>query len=216
MRRHIFADESGCLTFKNSPHVTKHFILCSIVTDSPNIGDELLALRRELAWEGLPVEVFHATTDKQAVRDRVFDLLAGLDFRIDATILEKCKARQHITARETLFYKYAWYYHFKHVGPQLVTKKDELHLTAASIGTKKKQAAFNDAVNDVARQVLGNIPHRSSFWLAASDPCLQIADYCAWALRRKWENGDERSYVLIQDKLHTEFELWAASKEKYY
>jgi hypothetical protein len=28
-----------------------------------------------------------------------------------------------------------------------------------------------------------------------SDPCLQVADYCTWAIQRKWERGDERSHV---------------------
>jgi len=28
---------------------------------------------------------FHATTDKQAVRNRVFSTLAGIEFRVDAT-----------------------------------------------------------------------------------------------------------------------------------
>jgi hypothetical protein len=31
----------------------------------------------------------------------------------------------------------------------------------------------------------------------ASDPCLWAADYCTWAIQRKWERRDERAYELI-------------------
>jgi hypothetical protein len=41
------------------------------------VGDELLNLRRRMAWRGLHLDaVFHATTDPQIVRDEVFGVLA--------------------------------------------------------------------------------------------------------------------------------------------
>ena len=41
-------------------------------------GDELLALRRDMVWRGLPVrEEFHATEDRQVVRDEVYNFISG-------------------------------------------------------------------------------------------------------------------------------------------
>lgn len=57
---------------------------------------------------------------------------------------------------------------------------------------------------------------RRAFWPAASDPCLQVADYCSWALQRKWEVADLRSYNLIAPKVQSEFDLFAAGKTTYY
>lgn len=218
MRRYLFADESGCLTFKPNPRVSKYFILCTIASDSCAIGTQLLELRREMAWNGLAVDdVLHATTDKQAVRDQVFDLISRHDFRIDATILEKSKAQPQTRITEHQFYQYAWYYHFKHVAPQIVLPGDELFLSAASLGTKKKRASFRSAINNVAQQTLDpSTSWETIFWPAASDPCLQVADYCAWAIQRKWENGDHRSYNLIRDKLSSEFDLWRRGTTHYY
>jgi len=56
----------------------------TIVVQSENchceIGDALLALRRDLGWRGLHLDrVFHATEDPQVVRDEVFVLLADMD-----------------------------------------------------------------------------------------------------------------------------------------
>ena len=76
MRRvHVFADEAGNFDFSNGPSASKYFILTTLVMKECSLGERLLALRRQLAFEGLEIhqEGFHASEDKQAVRDRVFN-----------------------------------------------------------------------------------------------------------------------------------------------
>ena len=216
MRHHIFADEAGCLAFKKKRGVSRYFILCSITTSSPDIGNDLQDLRRRLSWEGVCDDAFHATTDRQEIRDQVFDLISTMDFRVDATLLEKSKALMHIRASDLTFYKYAWHYHFKHLAGQIISNNDEVHITAASIGTKKQKGAFSGVINDVVRQSSASASHRVSFWQAASDPCIQVADYCAWAIQRKWERNDDRSYELIKEKICSEYDLWRKGKNHYY
>jgi hypothetical protein len=59
-----------------------------------------LALRRRLAWEGAPIrDYFHASEDKQVVRDAVFEELKKHQFSVQATIIEKSKAYPRV--RET-------------------------------------------------------------------------------------------------------------------
>lgn len=184
-----------------------------------SIGQELLDLRRQLAWEGHGLETeFHATEDKQVVRDRVFGLLAGHDFRIDATVLEKSKAKPTIRATEERFYQLAWFLHLKYVAPFVINRADEVLVIGASLGTRKQRAGFRNAVLDVARQVLPTARFQVGSWSAASDPypCLQVADYCAWALQRKWEQADERSYMLIAPRIRTEFAAFAVGTVHYY
>lgn len=85
-RRNIFADESGNFDFSRKPGASKYFILTTVTMGSYAAGDALLQLRRDMAWDGLGlISEFHATTDAQAVRDRVFEALRAHDFRIDAT-----------------------------------------------------------------------------------------------------------------------------------
>ena len=93
----IFVDEAGCFTFNREPNVSKFFVLCTAVMDDCAVGAALLNLRRRLAWEGAKLgEYFHATTDKQAVRDEVYDVITQYPFTVQATILEKCKTRPHL------------------------------------------------------------------------------------------------------------------------
>jgi hypothetical protein len=105
----VFADEAGDFNFSTAPGASQYFILTTVTLEKLDVGAELLDLRRQLGWEGaeLRPEGFHATYDKQAVRDRVFEVLTRGEFRIDATILEKRKAQPHLTQDEILFYKLA-------------------------------------------------------------------------------------------------------------
>src|SRR5437879_2357008 len=103
-------------------------------------GQALMDLRREFAWQGVALEsTFHATEDQQIVRDEVFRLLAPLDFRVDATVLEKRKTQPSVQRDQEYFYKLAWFMHFRFVGPRIVRSRDELLVIAASLGTRKRQ-----------------------------------------------------------------------------
>lgn len=215
--RYVFADEAGNFDFSTNQGASKYFILTTVTVDDCEIGNGLLNLRRELAWEGVNLDrVFHASTEKQAVRDRVFGLLEDFNFRVDATILEKSKAMPK-TYEERYFYQLAWYLHFKYVAPQITTAGDRLLVTAASVGTRKKKAEFHAAVQSVARQILPHVTHQVAAWSYESDPCLQVADYCTWAIQRKWESGwDDRSHALIADRIRSEFDVWAVGTTHYY
>jgi hypothetical protein len=110
----------------------------------------------------------------------------------------------------------AWYLHFKHVAPDVANSTDRLFVVASSLGTKKKRGTFHEAVDDVVRQVARCASHRVAFWPVQSDPCLQVADYCTWAIQRRWERGDTRSYDLIKSKIATEFDAWEIGRKHFY
>ena len=51
---------------------------------------------------------------------------------------------------------------------------------------------------------------------AGTDPCLIVADYCAWAIQKKWEHNNTLSYDLIKDRITFESDLCSLDKETYY
>jgi hypothetical protein len=213
--RYVFADEAGNFDFSRGRGASRYFILCTIASNHCEIGDTLLALRRDHGWRGLHLDrVFHATEDPQSVRDEVFALLANMDCEVDATILEKSKARPHLRD-EAQLYKMAWYLHFKYLARH-INRSDRLFVAASSLGTKKARGALHAAVDDVVRQLSPCRSHRVAFWPADSDPCLQVADYCTWAIQRKWERTDERSHALIAPKIRSEFDVWRPGRVNYY
>lgn len=89
-------------------------------------------------------------------------------------------------------------------------------VVTAAIGTRRSRASFRTALDDVVRQCARRIPHRVAFWPAASDPCLQAADYALWAVARKWERGDARSHTLLSAQIRSEYDLWASGTTQYY
>ena len=215
-RLHIFADESGDFEFSRESNASRYFILCTVSMRSCEIANDLLELRRELAWAGVPLgHYFHASDDKQQVRDAVFDVICSHDFKAQATIMEKSKARPHVRVSRPRFYQFGWYYHFKFGTRPIVRSSDSLLVTTATLGTKKERLSFRNAVKDVVDQTV-HCEWETDFLPAAADPCLQVADYCAWAIQRKWEMQDERSYELIEDHITYEYELWERGDCHYY
>ncbi|MGO9547709.1 MAG: DUF3800 domain-containing protein [Rhodomicrobium sp.] len=215
----IFGDEAGCFEFSRKQNVSRYFVICTINLGHCEIGHHLLELRRKLVWDGKPVgDFFHATTDKQEVRDEVFQLISQHQFDVYATILEKSKAQPQVRASREVFYQYGWFYHFRWSAPLFITPQTDLMITAASVGTKKGQAVFTTAVNNVVQQVLHIRRNRwqTHFCQSMADPCLQIADYCTWAVQRKWERGDDRSYHLIHARIRRERDLWEHGQTHYY
>lgn len=140
----MFGDEGGDLVFARKPGVSRYLIIGTATMTDCAVGEELLGLRRELAWQGTQLEMFHACNDKQRIRDRVFDVISRAEVRIDATILDKAKAQDHLRMNPLRFYKEAWYLHFKYVAPRgLPTARRPLRRGVFS--TDPEEAASREA-----------------------------------------------------------------------
>jgi hypothetical protein len=214
VRKYVFVDEAGNFDF--SPKGSNYFILTSVTLDGFVAGDELLGLRRSLAWNGIELtNSFHAAEETQAVRNQVFDVLSRHDFQVDSTIFEKRKTQPHLQSEDAL-YPFAWFFHMKHVAPCVANHDDELMVVGASFATKKKRKVFADAVARVMRETAKCAEVRTACWAAGTDRCLQIADYCSWAIQRKWEQNDLRSHVLITSKIRSEYPIFQLGKTRYY
>lgn len=217
-RLFIFADEAGCFNFSRAQGASRYYIVCTISSDSCHaLAADLIQLRRELIWDKAPIgEYFHCSEDKQQIRNRVFELLQNHNFSVQATIMEKSKALPRIRSSNHGFYQYGWFYHFKYAAPKIIGRATELQITTASVGTHKGQAHFTSAVNDVIQQVVRNKKWATNFCRSIADPCLQAADYCTWAIQKKWESNDTRSYDLIKNKIVHEVDMWAHGTTHHY
>ena len=122
--RYVFADEAGNFDF--SAHGSKYFIVAAVTMPDCAAGADLLELRHALAMEdaeGLE-HGFHATEDKQAIRNRVFQIIQNANLEIDAVILDKRKTIPRIAADETHFYKLAWQFLFQHMARVRLPKNE--------------------------------------------------------------------------------------------
>lgn len=74
----IFIDESGNFDFTQKG--TSHFVLGGVATLNPTASaKELIALKYRLLKEGNDVSEFHASEDKQLIRNEVFPVLNSMN-----------------------------------------------------------------------------------------------------------------------------------------
>ncbi|WP_102957760.1 DUF3800 domain-containing protein [Mangrovicella endophytica] len=206
---YLFSDEAGDFEFAAKPNVSKYLIICTVCTPSLDVGGALVDLRHDLIRKQHDLgDCFHATSDKQEVRDAVYDTLTAHEFTVQAQICDKSKAYDRVKESRERFYKYPWYYLLKHGVSKHVPQGSHLYATAASIGTKKERQTYINNIKDVLWQNVRGATFSVDFRPAMADPCLQVADYCAWAIQRKWERGDRRSYDLIRSRITYEYSLW--------
>jgi hypothetical protein len=86
----LLADEAGDFTFASGTNINRYFIVCTIMMHNCKIGDDLLALCRELAWNRAPLrDYFHVSSDAQVIRDSVCDLIKNYSFTIQANVMQK-------------------------------------------------------------------------------------------------------------------------------
>lgn len=214
-RRFVFTDEAGNFDF--SPSGSRYYIITTLTLDSCDVGHDLIDLRRQLSWEQVPLGArLHATDDKQAVRDRVFALLQDRDFRVDATIYDKRKVSPHHRESHGEFYKFALFYHWRALVDRISAPGDQIHAINSSIGNARAREKLLFDMRDVLRQTALLRACRADVFDAHSDPCIVVADYCCWAIQRKWERGDDRSHRIIARNIASEFDIFESEPIQYY
>ena len=204
----LWGDESGNLDF--DPRTgSKFFVVATLVVTDPGAMHALQSLRREVDQDGFPLaEGFHASEDKQAVRDRVFSTLVALALRADFTYFRKANAYPRVRSDLDYFYKLAWFYHLRYVLPRVAPVEGNVFVAIATLGTKRRRALHADALADVVRQCLGPGRAHCAHWTAQSHPCLQATDYYSWAVQRWLENGDARSLDRIRPQIGSLYQFF--------
>lgn len=215
---YIFLDEAGDFAF--SAKGTRYFIVGSITAERPfPVYPDLTELKYALAEHGTDLEYFHASENAQAVRDQVFAIVQRhLDgIRVDATIVEKRKTGPALQVPEK-FYPRMLGYHLEFILRQyrladynsVIVYTDQIPVQRNREAIKKavKQTLAKSLPTGVAFQVL----HHDS----KSNFQLQVADYCTWAIYRKWARQDERSYRLIASAVCSEFDIFRTGTKLYY
>ena len=116
-------------------------------------------------------DYLHTSTDKQEVRNRIFDVIVNCGISVQATIMEKRKAKPAIRESLVRFYTYGWRDHFFNGMQKIVTPYSELHVTAASIGIKRERTIFKKAVASIMSQAIVGKVWAADVFPSGTDPC---------------------------------------------
>ena len=168
------------------------------------IEHQLLNLRRDLMWSGVGLgNGFHAHNDNPAVRSAVLREIAASGLRIDSTIIPKSRVGANLRRSNLRLWRFAWLMHLQRVVPRVARRDDDLMVVAASIRTQMRAGAVDTALREIVGQVRAqrSIAHIVN---ANADMAVQAADYCGWAIQRKWEHGDFRAHGTIRRLIRSE------------
>ncbi len=210
----VFLDESAEYTYHAKS--TKYLVYTGVVTAIPTLFTlELATLRYQLHAQGESIECFHAAPDKQTVRDEVFKIItSSTDFTIHSMIVRKNRVNPSL-------YKYGIYsIAYRTLLKYLVGsgRVQKVRIIVDTPPDKDQEGVIKNTLRAEADEVMStqgvqySIDHHKS----SSHALLQVADYCAWAIQKKWQSGDMRSYDLIKGRITNEYDIFANSDYDYY
>ena len=200
---YIFIDEAGNFDFTKKG--TSHFVLTCVTTFKPELSCPLLRLKYDLFINGpkfgeSDYESFHASEDKQIVRNSVFDVIKDMDHvksysvivdklysnKIDGELLyaRMCNVLIEDVLNDTTNYG------------KVVVVMDKILF-------KHKRANITKAIKSTIKKKFNIIPY-TFFHQMKSDPNCQIADYCCWVIYVKYTRNELRPLQEISDKVITE------------
>ncbi len=213
---YIFLDEGGNFDF--SPTGTRYFTLTSMAMCRPfAIRDPWDDYRHEVLEFGRDQEYFHCADDNRFLRDRLFSILNAHvdDFRIDSLIVEKAKTGPALRADEKFYPKMLGYL-LRHVFDKL-NGYDEIIVITDRIPHQKKRKAVEKGIKHALKRMLPeDMRYRVLHQASRAHYGLQAADYCNWAIYRKWDTGETTYYDQIKSAIHSEFEIFRTGTRWYY
>ncbi|MCL4740706.1 MAG: DUF3800 domain-containing protein [Phycisphaerales bacterium] len=215
---YVFFDEGGNLDF--SATGTRYFTLTGVWLHRPFPCDlELINLRFDLIETGLNIEYFHAAEDRQAVRNRVFEILSGrLDrFRADSVVVEKRMTAPPLRSDER-FYPETLGYLLRHILEccELADWSEVIVITDTIPVNRKRRAIEGSVKTTLARMLPAGMPYRVLHHSSKSCIGLQIADYFNWAIFRSWERGDGRSLDAVRPAVRSQFDIFRKGTTIWY
>lgn len=210
----IFIDESGNFDFSSIG--TRHFALAAVTAIDPlSSSQRLQSLKYNLLKDGVDVECFHASPDRQNVRDAVFDEIEKLsNIRINYIYGDKHKAHpkyQKPEAMYALFGKTLLKYVFK---GYVAAQYQQIVVIFDKALPNKQQKAFLGVVKPELKQLAK--PYRIYFHKTMADFNGQIADYCAWAKYVSLERNEQRPIAKLSTIPQTEFNIFQRGTTNYY
>jgi hypothetical protein len=196
---YVFIDEGGNLDF--GPSGSRFFSLTSVIIPRPFPYEaQFTELRFDLLHTA-DIEYFHATEDRQAVRDRVFGIIQQHlhCLRVDTLLVEKSKVYPSLSP-DSRFYPHVLGEHLRHLIAQLPPQSySSIIIITDHIPINRKRQAVEKAVKETLAATLpATITYRVLHHDSKSCAGLQVADYINWAILRYADRADARSYDLIK------------------
>jgi hypothetical protein len=206
---------------------SRYFILGKVDVERPtSVANELASLRQRLLadpyFHGVPSMQpeqkktalgFHAKDDLPEVRREVFKLLTDAPIRFYAVVRDKRVISEKVLEhnRKNPSYRYHPNQLYDRCVSQLfrerLHKDDGYKIVFARRGSSDRTESLRNAL-EAARTsfynkwgITGTAPIEIVAASCIDVACLQVADYCLWALQRFYERNEDRFLNLLASKI---------------
>lgn len=205
----LYLDEAGNFDFSDGG--SRYYILTCIAMKRPfehvaplsSIKYDLIEQHRVPKHLNNYFE-FHASEDPQSTRDLVFDCIGSHLDRFDLYCGIFDKSRMPLDTRDPQWlYATMFTWVMEQIAVHYALDTRHVIVTTDTIPVKKRSSALRQTLKKSMNDII--VPLGMEYELyhhsSESDCNLQIVDYCCWAVQRKWERGDDRSYRFIEDAI---------------
>jgi hypothetical protein len=157
--------------------------------------------------------IFHAKDDHPEVRAKVFELLTGMDFKFYAVIKDMRAVRDYVARRNQMDSSYRYHPNelydlaVRMLFKQHLHKESRYRITFARRGKSDRTKALVEQLDNARLRFLEEhrLEHEAELNIRPAypwqEPCLQVADYCLWALQRCYERLEDRFLQAIWPKV---------------
>ena len=228
----------------DDPDAPRFFMLgmvrCTVDTEAENtLGQLRQALQANPLYASIPsmqtvegktARAFHAKDDHPEVRAKVFEALLNIDFKFFAVIKDMRVVLKYVEGRNRMNATYRYQPNELYDLTVRMLFKNKLHtqdryrITFARRGKSDRTKALMDQLEVARAAFLKQYPQTSESEIEIipaypwESPCLQIADYCVWALQRCYERQEARFLNAIWSKVslvHDADDISVAAYGKY-
>jgi hypothetical protein len=193
-----YLDESGTVSLSN----TDRFIVVAVVAANHSsaraIENHIKRLRKTLRKKAMKASGGELKASEAIPRqiENLLRAIAAEDIAIVAVIMNKRDMRRRPDDPED------WYRNVVGVAVRhCVDRWPQLELVLDKRYTKK---SLRDRLEEAIRTRIGDVD-QADVTIEHADskatPCLQVTDYVAWAIRRKYEVGEQKYHAMIESRI---------------
>lgn len=158
---------------------------------------------------------FHATEDKQDVRNEVFKIISTMrEIVVHSIIVRKNRTHPNLYPPEKFYPKISSFL-IDYIQKRYRFSKLCVMFNGSPVD-KKKQAMLKGLKEEISKKGISR-EYYIYFPNSSTERMLDVADYICWAIAKKWEKNDERSYDMISKFLGTgEKDIFRNGERDFY
>ncbi len=205
MNQYIFLDESGDLGFSPSKRSSKYFVISILFIKDKRPLEKIAKkvhgmLRKKV--KRLSGGVLHCYKEKPATRKRLLQYIAKQDCKIMTIWLDKSKVYTKLKNEKHLLYNYV----VNILLDRIMTRKYlNLKNPIVLVASKRETSKFLNANFKEYLELQIKRNHKAQLSVEIKTPSeeksLQVVDFVAWSMFRKYESGESSYSEIIQKKI---------------